>query len=127
MSGGDVLVHLVTEGAWAELRRTPHGTIGPSAGGFVHLSTHRQVPVAANRHFPGRGDLVLLVLDGPAVAAGDLRWEPGDPPEGELRFPHLYGHLPLDAVVSAHRYRSGPDGVFGTPEMGPGTRVAGGP
>ena len=126
MSEGDVLVHLVPEAAWAELRGTPHGAIDPSGGGFVHLSTHRQVAVAANRHFPGREDLVLLVLDGPAVAAGDLRWELGDPPEGDLRFPHLYGPLPLDAVVSAHRYPPGPDGVFGAPDLGPGTRVTGG-
>jgi uncharacterized protein (DUF952 family) len=44
--------------------------------------------------FAGRDDLVLLEID-PALAHAELRWEEG--------FPHLYGPLEVEAVVSAQR------------------------
>jgi len=44
--------------------------------------------------FAGRDDLVLLEID-PTRVQGQLRWEAG--------FPHLYGALEIEAVVSARR------------------------
>ena len=85
--------------------------------GFVHLSTPEQVYLPANRLFSGRDDLVLLRLD-PARLDAPVRWEPGVPSDPEsMRFPHLYGPLPIAAVTAVLDYRPGPDGYFTVPTM----------
>lgn len=106
-----VLVHLCGAREWEVARHT--GEIRPeSAVGFVHLSDPGQVHLPANRLFAGRDDLVVLYID-PMQLTAPLRWEPGvaDDPEAML-FPHLYGALPVSAVVDAQPYRPGTDGRF---------------
>lgn len=111
--GPQLLVHLCPAAEWAVARRT--GELRPESlhtVGFVHLSTPAQVHLPANRIFAGRTDMVLLYID-PAGLQAPLRWEPGlpqDPPG--MRFPHLYGALPADAVVSTAPYLPGPGGAF---------------
>lgn len=63
--------------------------------GFIHLSAPHQVHETWSKHFAGQDDLVLVSV-ATAKAGNNLRWEPSR--RGEL-FPHLYGPLPLDAVV----------------------------
>lgn len=66
--------------------------------GFVHCSSRDQVGRVAEHLFAQEPTVVVAALD--ADALGDaVRWEPAD---GEL-FPHVYGSLPLDAVVGVHR------------------------
>ncbi|MBY4130595.1 DUF952 domain-containing protein [Rhodococcus fascians] len=114
----DDLVHICTAGEWLSMRGqveyTPdsYGEVG-----FVHLSTPQQVHLPANRLFSGRDDLVLLRLD-PARLDAPVRWEPGVPSDPEsMRFPHLYGPLPIAAVTAVLDYRPGPDGSFTVPTM----------
>lgn len=65
------------------------------ADGYIHFSTAAQVRETARRHFAGADDLVLVAVDGAAL--GDaLRHEPS---RGGDLFPHLYGDLPLLAVL----------------------------
>src|SRR5437899_2620320 len=75
--------------------------------GFIHLSGPHQVALPANALYAGRDDLLLLVLD-PDRLGSEVRWERGvhgDP--GAMRFPHLYGPLPVAAVTSVVPYRPG--------------------
>jgi uncharacterized protein (DUF952 family) len=111
--GAGPLVHLVAGAEWERVRSTgtPYWPPGADDAGFVHLSAPSQVHLPAQRIFPGRTDVVLLVIDATRLRA-PLRWEEGDPPEGDLRFPHLYGPLDLDAVVRVVPYRPGADGRF---------------
>lgn len=71
--------------------------------GFIHLSTAQQVPATARRFYADvpAGELLLLTIDPQRLAAAglELRHEPA-PGSGEL-FPHLYGPLPLEAVLLA--------------------------
>ena len=67
--------------------------------GFVHCSSRAQVGRTALRFFATEPALVVAVLDGD-VLGPDLRWEPAS--DGE-RFPHVYGTLPMAAVVAVHR------------------------
>lgn len=119
MSSGtetQVLVHLCSAAEW-ERARTAGVHIPESLNtvGFVHLSTPQQVHLPANRLYAGRADLMLLRIDA-ARLTSPVRWEPGvpDDPDGMV-FPHLFGPLPLDAVISVTNYRPDRDGRFHAP------------
>lgn len=113
MNRSEILVHLCGTRDWASAQDS--GALRPASlddVGFVHLSTPQQVQLPANRLFRGRTDLVLLQLD-PAKLAAPVRWEPGVPGDPEaMKFPHLYGPLPVAAVIGVRPYRPGPDGSF---------------
>lgn len=69
--------------------------------GFIHASTVAQTPGTLDRFYAGVDEVVLLLLDvaALAVAGSPVRWERvADLPEA---FPHVYGPLPLAAVVAA--------------------------
>jgi uncharacterized protein (DUF952 family)/GNAT superfamily N-acetyltransferase len=101
-----VLLHLIEPAQWRAA--LAEGAVRPPSldqVGFVHLSIPEQVHLPAERLFPGRRDLVLLVVD-PARLADPVRFEPGVPedPPGAT-FPHLYGPLPTAAVIAVVPYR----------------------
>ncbi|NBQ41499.1 MAG: DUF952 domain-containing protein [Mycobacteriaceae bacterium] len=107
------LVHLCAAREWERARQA--GELRPVSladVGFVHLSTPAQVHLPANRLFAGRTDLVLLYL-APELLSAPVRWEPGvDTDPTAMRFPHLYGPVPVRAVVAVRAYLPGPDGRF---------------
>ena len=115
MSDGPLL-HLTTPATW-RVALSAGSVVTPSllADGFVHLSSPEQVRLPADRLYAGRDDLLLLVVD-PRRLADEVRWEPGVPGDPEsMRFPHLYGPLPIGAVTSVVPYRPGPDGRYREP------------
>ena len=120
-----LLVHLVEPTAWRAA--LAEGALRPPSlddAGLVHLSTPEQVHLPATRLFPGRRDLVLLVVDADRLA-DPVRWEPGvpeDPPS--MRFPHLYGPLPTTAVVAVVPYRPPAPPVLPGPEDALGRALA---
>ena len=102
------LLHLTTPAEW-RAALTAGAVTPPSLRevGFVHLSAPAQVHLPAERLFPGRRDVVLLVVD-PARLTDPVRWEPGVPGDpASMRFPHLYGPLPTAAVVAVLPWRPG--------------------
>ncbi|WP_099041669.1 DUF952 domain-containing protein [Mycobacterium neglectum] len=108
-----VLVHICGADEWQSAQTD--GELRPDSlvsTGFVHLSTPEQVHLPANRLYAGRTDLVLLCVD-PARLSSPIRWEPGVPTDpAAMVFPHLYGPLPADAVITVTQYRPGADGRF---------------
>ena len=114
------LLHICSQRDWAQAQqRGEHRPDSLQAVGFVHLSPPAQVHLPANRLYAGRMDLVLLHVD-PSRLESPLRWEPGEAldPAGMV-FPHLYGPLPVGAVVAVTDYRPGPDGRFDPAQVSP--------
>ena len=72
--------------------------------GFVHASYAHQIEATHQRFFADAGPLKLLVLDPARLEALGLavRAEPA-PGSGEL-FPHVYGALPVQAVLQVEAY-----------------------
>jgi glutathione S-transferase len=105
------LYHLALRPEWQAARaegvyrRSTRGRLLEEVG-FIHLSAAHQVVATAERFYADlpAGALLLLTLDPLRLAAAGLevRLEPA-PGSGE-RFPHLFGPLPLQAVLLAEPY-----------------------
>ena len=82
------------------------------ADGFIHCSYSRQVVRVADLRFHGRTDLVLLEIDRALLSC---RVVDENLEGGEELFPHIYGPLPMSAVVSVHLFCCMQNGCFEWP------------
>lgn len=104
-------VMLAAEAAQMQRDGVFRGSAADRADGFIHLSSGAQVAATVERHFSGVSGLVLAVVD--LSRLGDaVRWEAS---RGGQLFPHVYGVLPVDAVVSVGVVERGPDGAVKLP------------
>lgn len=103
--------------AWREAERQGayRGSADDVRDGFIHFSTATQVPGTARKYFAGQKGLFLVAVD-PEALRDSLRWEPAR--GGEL-FPHLYGELDFDAVISVMDLPLRSDGSHTIPELKP--------
>lgn len=101
---------------WAQALRNGHYLGSPLdlKDGFIHLSTPQHVRETAQKYMAGQEGLVLIGVDASKIGE-TLVWEEA---RGGVLFPHIYGPLPLDAVLSTQAMPLGPDGlhIFG-PEI----------
>lgn len=116
-----LIYHLTSRAAWEQAQQAgEYRADSLETQGFIHFSGRDQVVRVANAVYGGTADLVLLVVDVEALH-GELRHEPPDPTipahhyDGEL-FPHLYGVLNTDAVISVYDFPAREDGTFEMPE-----------
>ena len=108
------LYHLALPEEWRQARtngvyaRSTRG-LGLEQVGFIHASYAHQLAATYARFYGDAGPVVLLTIDpGRLEQAGvAVRAEPGGstPEAGAELFPHLYGPLPLTAVLAAAPYQ----------------------
>ncbi len=111
----DTVYKIVPASLWQSARQKGsfEGAPVDLADGFIHFSTAAQAKETAEKHFSGQTDLLLVAVDGASL--GDaLVYEPS---RGGQLFPHLYGSLPLDAVLWEKPLPLGPNGAHLFPEM----------
>ena len=109
MTAPSDVFHLIDESSWQRAQAAGHhAPESLSKEGFIHFSTGDQVVATANRHYPGRRDLLLLHIDLDKLPVA-LKYEPSS--HGSL-YPHLYAPLPLGAVTQATPFLPDIDGVF---------------
>ena len=108
--GTDKVYKIVTAGEWRAIRAAGvfRGSLDDWRDGFIHLSSQAQAEETARLKFAGKGELRLLTVDAEALGEA-LRWEPS---RGGDLFPHLYGDLPLSAIVSIEPLTVGEDGAY---------------
>jgi uncharacterized protein (DUF952 family) len=83
------------------------------ADGYIHMSCGSQLAATLDRHYRGVEGLMLVAVD--LSRLGDsVRWEPAR--GGEL-FPHIYGRLPVAAVVAVAALEREADGAVRLPAM----------
>lgn len=92
----DAIYHLTTWSAWGQAL-TAYEPPSFASEGFIHCSTAEQIRDVGERYFAGQENLVLLEIEAARVEA-EIRYEGG--------FPHIYGLLNRDAIVSATDYAS---------------------
>lgn len=102
------IFHLATEEAWTSAVAAGTYTVSTlgldlADVGFIHCSQAEQVAGVHERFYRDLDDaLLLLTIDTDRLTSP---WQL-DPVDGEpLPFPHIYGPLNVDAVVSAEPFR----------------------
>jgi uncharacterized protein (DUF952 family) len=88
------------------------GNADDGRDGFIHLSARDQVAGTLAKHYAGKTDLLLIAVD-PDALGDALNWEPS---RGGALFPHLYGEMPLTAVVDVSAIAFPEDGPQDGPE-----------
>lgn len=101
-SRDQAIFHMAMPDDWAAAFQTGDYTISTRGRtleeeGFIHASTREQIEATANRFYADVEQLVLLTIDQRKVPC-EIRWEPPTP-DGDELFPHIYGPLPVSAVV----------------------------
>jgi uncharacterized protein (DUF952 family) len=87
------------------------GSPADVADGYIHLSCGSQLAATLDKHFSGVDGLMLVAVD--LSRLGDaVRWEPA---RGGQLFPHIYGPLPIEALISAAPVQREVDGTVRLP------------
>jgi uncharacterized protein (DUF952 family) len=110
LAAASVIYKICPAALWREAERDGifRGSADDKRDGFIHFSTAAQLVETAAKHFSGQHDLVLVRVDAAKLGA-DLKWETS---RGGALFPHLYGDLGLDAVMTAQPLPLGSDGCI---------------
>lgn len=104
----NLLVHLCQRKNWLSAQQNGILTTDSiNQQGFIHCSQPQQVIQVANNFYQGITDLVLLWID-PEKITSPIIWEAA---EGML-FPHIYGPIPIDTVISVLPFHADEDGIF---------------
>lgn len=109
-----MIYHICREDEWSDAVKQGiyTGSSQDKSDGFIHFSTGEQIRGSAAKHRAGQDGLVLLTVEAEMLGAA-LKWESSR--DGAL-FPHLYGPLPLDAVIRTDRLPLGPNGQHRFPD-----------
>ena len=103
------IFHITSQRAW-EQAQGEFAADSLATEGFIHCSDPHQFVHVANQRFRGRSDLVLLQID-PGLLNATVRYENLE--GGHELFPHVYGAIPLTAVIDVTRLQPSRDGTFG--------------
>ena len=92
---------IFTADQWAQFQADNvfHGAPVDLADGYIHLSDADQLQGTLDKHFAGQSGLVIVAVD--LESLGYLvKWEVS---RGDALFPHIYGPLPMTAVLRVER------------------------
>jgi uncharacterized protein (DUF952 family) len=87
------------------------GSPADIADGYIHLSCGSQLAATLDKHFSGVDGLMLAAVD-LSLLGDTVRWEQA---RGGQLFPHIYGLLPVGAVVSVATVERTVDGAVRLP------------
>jgi uncharacterized protein (DUF952 family) len=102
-----MIYHLTDPATWARSQAAGQHTSSTRDAdleqeGFIHCSTAAQWPATVERFYADVDELLLLHIDEAALDATLVFEQLDGAPEP---FPHVYGPIPLAAVVEVQRLR----------------------
>ena len=118
-----MIYHITTSDAWEQgLESGIYTTPSLDQQGFIHASTREQVAKVGNAIYRTVPNCVLLAIDETRLPAPPV-WEPADHPDpssppptsDQELFPHIYGPIPVGAVVKIADFSVGMDGMYSFP------------
>ncbi|MBY0281344.1 MAG: DUF952 domain-containing protein [Alphaproteobacteria bacterium] len=97
-----IIYKLVLLQEWQDFQKEDvyKGSALDQADGYMHCSTKDQIQGTLEKFFTGKTDVILLSIDTSKIKQ-HLKWEKS-PRSGRI-FPHLYGPLPLTAVIKEEK------------------------
>lgn len=118
MNEANELLHIALPDDWAAARSAGEYRVSTrdrtlDDAGFIHCSYPRQIEGVANRFYADVAELVLLHLE-PELLEAEVRVEPASDDGTEL-FPHIYGPIPIGAVVATTWWDRDADGMWHKP------------
>jgi len=115
-----LILHITSRKEWLVAQtRGEYRAPSLETEGFIHCSTEQQVIPVANAFYRGQNALVVLIIDETRLKS-EVRWETPAGPSAEGispsdPFPHVYGPINLDAVVSVLDLEPDTEGIFNLP------------
>jgi uncharacterized protein (DUF952 family) len=114
-----IILHLLPRTEFDALTRPLYAPTSLAAEGFVHCTDDVETLLGvANRFYRGvEGDVLVLDLDVDALGA-EVLWEApahldGSPLlDDEPRFPHVYGPIPVAAIIRTRSFVRADDGSY---------------
>jgi uncharacterized protein (DUF952 family) len=108
-----MIYHMCRAEEWHAAGQTGEyfGSSQDIADGFIHFSNAEQIKASAAKHRAGQSGLLLIACDEAKMGPG-LKWEES---RGGQLFPHFYGALPMESVMSAVDLPLGTDGLHQFP------------
>jgi uncharacterized protein (DUF952 family) len=93
-----IIYHVTTAAAWnAAKEKGRYEDPSLANEGFIHASEAQQVDGVLQRYFAGKTNLVKLTIDTDKLTSQLVyEWSPSV----QDQFPHIYGPINLDAVIS---------------------------
>jgi uncharacterized protein (DUF952 family) len=93
-----IIYHLTTKPEWEQAQaRGRYESNSLADEGYIHCSEERQIPGVLERYFQGKSQLLKLVIETSRLTSPlYYDWSPSI----EDTFPHVYGPINLDAVIS---------------------------
>eukprot|EP01095_Lingulamoeba_sp_RSL-Kostka_P004081 TRINITY_DN15173_c0_g1_i1.p1 TRINITY_DN15173_c0_g1~~TRINITY_DN15173_c0_g1_i1.p1 ORF type:complete len:128 (-),score=34.77 TRINITY_DN15173_c0_g1_i1:49-432(-) len=121
----DLITHITSQACWEKAQaNNVYLSETYDNDGFIHLSTQSQVFGTLNNFFKNIESVLILYID-PSKLTSELKYEPPVHPHNDdedennnandyqgILFPHLYGPLNLEAVVSTRELNKSKDGTF---------------
>lgn len=107
------IFHITARAEWeGQSDQCGYSAASLESEGFIHASRAHQIVDTANRIFPGRDDLIILVIDVGRLTS-PLKVEDS---YGHGSFPHVYGPIARDAILSVIDFPCNSDGTFTLPD-----------
>lgn len=108
-----MIFHIVDKNYW--ISQIPSGEYSTScldSDGFIHCSDIHKIIHVANQIYKGVNNLILLCIDENKIHA-EVKWE--DLYNLNYDYPHIYGALNTEAVISIHEFEPNEKGYFSIP------------
>jgi uncharacterized protein (DUF952 family) len=102
------IYHITSKKDWAKAYKNGvYLPVNYEKDGFIHCSKKKQVLQSANKHFTGQNGLIVLKIDQAQVPSKVIE---ENLEGGKELFPHIYGPIPVTAVVEIIELISTSDG-----------------